>query len=277
MRILVCCKVTPDFEALRESEWAAGAGSESEARVETRFTPRVLNCFDEAALETALRLSDQLAARGEEAALAALSVGGQETEPFLATLRALGFERTVRVSPGADLDFRPAATAALIAAAARYLGGGELILLGDRAGPGDGGTVPFRVAEELGRPCLSRVTDVEAPADGRLRVGWTADDGLRRATISRPCILAVGNAVVAHLRVPTLGDRLVVRHHVTEVLSPADLGVDLETAAAAGTCSLMGLDPVDRSRQAELIVGDTSRDRARAVYDAYVRKALEET
>ena len=105
MRILVSFKVTPDFEALREADWVAAAAGDG---VETRYVRRVLNCFDESALELALRLSESLAGRGVEADLGALSVGGREAEPYLTTLLALGYERAARVEPEAALDFAPA-------------------------------------------------------------------------------------------------------------------------------------------------------------------------
>jgi electron transfer flavoprotein beta subunit len=60
MRILVSFKVTPDFEALREADWAAAAAD----GVETRYVRRIINCFDESALELALRVADARAEQG---------------------------------------------------------------------------------------------------------------------------------------------------------------------------------------------------------------------
>jgi electron transfer flavoprotein alpha/beta subunit len=204
-------------------------------------------------------------------------VGGQEVEPFLATLRALGYERTARVAPGADLDFAPAVTAAIVVAYAQQIDHSELVLLGCRSGPGDGGTVPFRVAEALGWLCLTQVTEVEPLSDGRLRVAWVADDGLLRASLRLPCVLAIGNAIVSRLRVPTLSDRLTVRHRQSDVVSPADLGVDV-TAALARECSaLVGFEVVDRSRPGVVVGGRTPREKAQAVFDAYIRQLVQQT
>ena len=55
MRILVAFKVTPDYEALRDADWARVAASDAAG---TRYVRRVLNVFDESALELALRLRD---------------------------------------------------------------------------------------------------------------------------------------------------------------------------------------------------------------------------
>ena len=65
VRIAVGFKVTPDYEALRPADWARAAADEAAARAEaTRYVRRVLNVFDEAALELALRLRDARAEHG---------------------------------------------------------------------------------------------------------------------------------------------------------------------------------------------------------------------
>jgi len=275
LRILVSFKVTPDFEALREADWAAAAADDAADGVETRYVRRVLNCFDESALEMALRLSDARAERGEAASLGAVSVGGREVEPYLKTLQALGYERAARVEPEAALDFAPAVTAALIAGYVRQVDHSDLLLLGCRSGPGDSGAVPFLVAEALGWPCLTQVTEVEPLADERLRVACMAHDGLLRVTVRLPCVLAVGNAVVSHLRVPTLTDRLARRNVSIDVLSGADLGVDIAAEIRREPCMLAGLEAIDRARQGVIIGGATPRDKARALFDSHLKRLIE--
>ena len=306
MRILACFRVTPDYEALPESAWSAaagrdfssgggtggrrdggagagcgtGSGSRHDAdpagRVDTRYVRRILDCFDESALELALRLSDALVEFGGAAELGALSVGAQGAEPHLKTLLALGFERAARVHTEAALDFAPATTAAVIAAYVRRIDHSALLLLGARSGPGGDATVPFRVAEQLGWPCLTQVTEVEPAARGRLRVTLMTDDGPARLTTRTPCVLAVGNAVVSHLRVPTLTDRLAVRGRLPDVLDPADLGVDLADLSGRGDPVLTAVEGVDRRRESILIAGDTPRAKARALFDSRLKNLLEE-
>ena len=279
LRILACFKVTPDFEALRESEWAAGAAGVPAAsatpRVDARFVRRILNCFDESALELALRARDALTARGLPASVAALTVGAGDAEPHLKTLLALGCERVVRVHAEAALDFAPAVTAALIAAYARRVDQSDLLVLGARSGPGDGGTIPFRVAEALGWPCVTQVTELEALGGERVRVVCEADDGLLALTLRTPCVLAVGNAVVSHLRVPTLSDRLASRTRHTDVVDPEALGVDVAALLSRGASALASLETIDRHRRGLVIEGQSPRDKAHSLYDSHVRRLLE--
>jgi electron transfer flavoprotein alpha/beta subunit len=269
VRILVCFKVTPDYEALRDADWVAGPGD----AVRSRYVRRVLNCFDESALELALRLRDDPAGQGVVAELGALSVGGRETEPFFATLHALGYERAARIEPGAALDYVPAATAALIAGYARRVDRSDLLLLGSHCGPGDSGTVPFLVAEELGWPCVTQVTEV-APAGAGLRVTCAADDGRLSLTVRPPCVLAIGNALVSHLRVPTLTDRLARRESRADVLAPGDVGVDLAEVLGDAPAALEGLERIDRARAGVVVGGGTPAEMARALFAARVGQAI---
>jgi electron transfer flavoprotein beta subunit len=269
MRILVSFKVTPDYEALRETDWAAATGG-----VETRYVRRILNCFDESALETALRLSEALSGRAIAPELGAVTVAGREADPFLRTLRALGYGKAVRIQSEAALDFAPAATAALIAGYAQ-LHGSDLVMLGCRSGPGDGGTVPFLVAGTLGWPCLSQVVAIEPLGDDRLRVDSVADDGLLRVTLRLPCVLAVGNAPVSQLRVPTLTQRLAGRGEEVEVLSPRDVGVDLDDELRREGRVLAGLETIDRSRPGVVIHGATPHDKARNLFEAHLKSLIE--
>jgi electron transfer flavoprotein beta subunit len=268
MRILVCFRTTPDYEALRATDWAALAagGVADEA---TKYVRRVLNCFDESALELALRLAEARGALGAATELAALTVAGREADAHLTTLRALGFSRAARVEPHAALDFAPAATAALIAGFAR-LDRSDVLLLGSRSGPGDSGTVPFRVADALGRPCLTQLTELEPWGEDGVRVICSADDALLRITLRPPCVLAVGNAVVSHLRVPTLGERLARRDLRADVLTPGDLGVDPAAGTLGVTGSLIGLERIDRSRAGVVLPGETPRDAAQALLASHL-------
>ena len=252
----------------RRREDGAPENGDGPGAPETRYVRRVFNVFDEAALELALRLRDARAEAGLETSLAAFSVAGREADPFLQTLQALGFDGAARVDPGAGLDFAPRVTAAVIAAYLRRIGPPDVLLLGSRCGPGESGTVPFLVADELGLPCLTEVTEVQAASRGRLRVTFAAGGGPARATVAPPCVLAVGNAVVSMLRVPTLRDRLAARDRPLDLLSPGELGVDVDAALARRAGRARGhRDHRPRARRDDRPGPDARGEGARAVRD----------
>lgn len=267
-RILVAFKVTPDFEALPAAEWAAADG------VELRYVRRVVNCFDESALELALRLRAVWGGHGVAAPLGAVSVAGPEAELTLRTLLALGYERAQRIAADADLDFAPQVTAALIAAYVRRAAPCDLLLTGCRAGPGDSGVVPFLVAAALGWPCLTQVVELTALADGRLGVTWAVDGGLMSGTLRLPCVLAVGNAVISRLRVPTLRDRLATQSSSVAVLTPEELGVNVSAELTRSTRALTGLEPLATTRGGEIVEGATAGEKAQVLYERFLRARL---
>jgi electron transfer flavoprotein alpha/beta subunit len=108
----------------------------------------------------------------------------------------------------------------------------------------------------------------------RLRVVFTADDGPLRAVAKPPCVLAVGNAVVSMLRVPTLTDRLAARGRPVAEYTRADLETDL--VDVRGDAVLTRLEPVDRRRAGVVVPGATPADKARALYEQHLRARLEE-
>lgn len=270
LRVTVQFAVTPDYEALPRTAWTADG-------VETRYVRRIIDCFDESALETALRLREAAAGVGVDVRVGAVTIGGRETEPFLSTLQALGYAPAVRVDiDPSSLLFAPEVTAAAVTAYELRYVRSDVLLLGCCGGPGEGGTLPFLLAEALDRPCLSRVVEMEPLADGRLRVTCSVDEGLLRATIRPPCVLGIGNAVVAHLRVPTLSDRLAHRDQSVDVLTAADLGVDEDAVLRASGAKLIGLETIDRARAGVVIEGSTPQGKARALYDSYLNDRLEQ-
>ena len=273
LRIAVGFKVTPDYEALRPADWARVAAAEAQARAEaTRFVRRVLGVFDEAALELALRLRDARAERGLQTHLAAFSIGGREADPFLETLLALGYGRACRVEAGEDLDFAPATTARLVAACAERLGG-DVLLLGAESGPGDSAVVPFLAAEALGRPCLTQVTEIDPLDDGRAARDVAGADGPLRATVAPPCVLAVGNALVSMLRVPTLRDRLAARDAEPRGADAARPGRG--RAVGRSPPRSLGLERVERGRAGRVIPGASPEQKARALFEEELRPRLD--
>ena len=271
MRASVYFQTTPDLEALRETDWIA---AEARGAVDTRYVRRIVNCFDESALEMALRLSDARAARGSSTSLRALSIGGREVEPHLKTLQALGYERTARVRAETDLEFAPAVTAAVIAAYVRQVDHSDLVLLGCRDVPGDTGAVPFMVAEALGWPCLTQVIEIEPAADFRLRAAAVTDDAMLHLTLRLPCVLAVGNAVVSHLRAPTLLARLAARDERIDTIDTAALGIDIAAQAGLDTGGVKHLQVIDRGRAGVIVGGKTPHDKARTLFDSYLKGRL---
>ena len=284
LRIVVGFKVTPDYEALRAPDWARAADGAPESGSGAAAGPARPRPGTSAASSTSSTRPpwSSRCACGTRAARPA-SRRASRRSPWPAARPIPSFRRCRRsastTSPGWTpahvLDFAPRVTAAVIAAYLRRIGPPDVLLLGSRCGPGESGAVPFLVADELGLPCLTEVTEVQTASRGRLRVTFAAGGGQVRATIAPPCVLAVGNAVVSMLRVPTLKDRLAARERPLDLLSSGELGVDVDAALAAEPARLAGLETIDRERAGTIVAGRTPEEKARALYETHLRARLE--
>ena len=135
--------------------------------------------------------------------------------------------------------------------------------------------MPFRVAEKLGWPCLTQVVEIER-CWLTIACVWPARSTtvFCAATLRLPCVLAVGNAVVSRLRVPTLTDRLAQRGKPIDVLSAADLGVDIAEELSRETCALTGLEAIDRARRGVIVDGDDAATRRRRPFSQRTSRAM---
>lgn len=147
MNITVCVKRVPDTETrVRIAEGGLGIAPDG--------VKYVLGPYDEFALEAALRLVEQAGA-GE---VTLLSYGPEAAQESLRSGLALGAHRAVLLKGEPTMDGW--ATARVLAS---ELGdaGAELVLLGVKAVDDDQQQVGPMVAELLGRPCATSVTELE--------------------------------------------------------------------------------------------------------------------
>lgn len=155
------------------------------------------NPFDEYALETALRLTEDGRSPKQRAGeVIAVSVGGAEVEPVpLRSALATGASRAVRVDPGAvALDGWVVALAleALVRSEAP-----DLVLLGKQAVDGDTNQVGQILAERLGWPAACFAATVVESSDGTLVVGREVDGGVQSLRLTLPAVITVDLRVVA--------------------------------------------------------------------------------
>jgi electron transfer flavoprotein beta subunit len=268
MDILVCFKVVPDLDQLPGSDWEI----DSRFRIETGFVQKMINPYDESALELSLKLCES---SDRPVHLTALTIGDKKSEIYLKTLNALKFARTVRIEQHADIRFSPEKIAAVISGYVQKMGRQDLILMGAQSGEGDNAKTPLFTAEMLHWPCVTQVIQLEPCGDDGLKVTSMVDGGLLKQMIKMPCVLAVGNAPNANLRVPTLKDRAACSKQAIEVRQIEEfmLRDTLEDSGQDGV--LKGLEIINRRREGLILAGATPAEKARVLYDAYLKEWLE--
>lgn len=264
MKILVCFSPVPEFEMMFAEDWVV----DENRHIDVGFLKSGLNCFDESALETALKFRDAAAQRKRPTGLSAVTIAGSEIDPVARRLLALRFDRVVRIDPPTDMRFHPFTAATLIS---RYVGrhaAQDVVMMGWQSGVGQNAQTPLLTAEMLGWPCITQVIGV-SPADRQhLTVASRTDDGHLEQTIQAPCVLSVGNAPHSCLRMPTLKDRM--QHGKRPIETMAFQDVD----TAAEPFSLCALHVIRRTRNGVCIEGDDPEEKAKALYHNYLKQRL---
>lgn len=268
MKILGCFKVVPDLDAIVEQDWEV----ENQRAVDTGYAKLVWNCFDEGALEMMLRLSEFSEGLNVVFQLSALTVGREKTEGFLKTLYALGFSEGVRicVEEERELLFSPEWVSGLIAAYVEKIAMQDVVLTGTQSSDGSNQKTPYLLAERLGWPCISQVVGID-PVDGEhLKVVSQVSGGRMVQQVKTPCVLAVGNAPCAYLRIPTLRDKMKLGKRPVTRLMPEELC----SGRGHSGLQLAALNPIDRKRNTILIDKGSPEENARCLYEEYLKERL---
>ncbi|MCF6248310.1 MAG: hypothetical protein L3J69_13255 [Desulfobacula sp.] len=272
MRTLVCFKTMPDIGLISSRDWKIS----DDMSVDLRFVKHIFNCFDESALEMALKLSDLTSSTDSPFDLTALTIDDDSADLFLKHLLAVQYNTAVRIHPdrGFDLRFNALSLSRLIYSYVKKIGGQGLVILGAQGSIGDNGQTGLLVAERLGWPCINNVSDLKpGPSYHSLDVTSRQDGAVMIQTIALPMVLIIANAPDSpYLRVPTLKQKLDVGEKKISVLSPADLGVDKKNLGNDKT--LMELQKKQMRHTCKIISGSSPKEKAQHLFDRYLKKRL---
>ena len=215
MKVLVCFKAVPNWEKVLDEDWTVFS-----PECDVKYAGTSFNCFDESALEMALRIKD-----GDgEAVIHAVTVAEFLSAPLVETLYAAGFDE-VKMIKGDGSEFNSEQVALRLfehAQKEKY----DLLLTGIQAGMADTGLVPCYLAHKLGYNYISDVLGIEA-VNGAVTVAQHDEKGLWERRFSFPAVVSVGNSP-AVLRAVNLRQRVAVRGKSASVfeMSLSDRGVD---------------------------------------------------
>jgi hypothetical protein len=182
LKIVVCFKVTPDFEQVLPSDFENFSSD-----IDLNYVRRIINCFDEAALELALRIKDGRTAKNLPTECVALTYADALQSTFSRAIFAAGFDEIqlikcsdnsekIGLNEGNNSEFDSLNVAKNLVIktknepknseynslnVAKNLAdrikkiSPDLILTGKQAGYADSGTVPFYLGELLELPVFS--------------------------------------------------------------------------------------------------------------------------
>lgn len=221
MKIVVCIKQVPETANVRinpETNTLIREGVQS-----------IVNPFDMYALEEGLRIRER-----HGGTVTALTMGPPQAADALRETFGLGADEAVLLSDRAFAGADTLATAYVLAAAIRKIGGVDLVITGRQAIDGDTGQVGPGVAENLGIPHATEVRKIEEIADSRIVVERLLEDGYVRLRLPLPALLTVTKEINVP-RLPSLKGKLAARKKEIPVWKAADLDVDAERLGLNGS------------------------------------------
>ncbi len=178
MRIVVCIKQVPSTNKVQlhpETNTIIRDGRQS-----------VTNPFDTYAIEEAVRVKE--AVGGE---VIALSMGIPETERLLRDAESRGVDRAVLLS---DRNFAGAdtlATSYTLSLGIRELFPVDLILCGKMAVDGDTAQIGPELAEQLGIPHVTDVSEIDSITETAIECKKETDHGYQHLKVKLPALLTV--------------------------------------------------------------------------------------
>lgn len=252
VKILVCFKVVRDLEQVIEEDWNVEKG----ASLHIDYTKKIWNCFDEAALETALRIKESLGGECQCSAVTAAD-GSMEIGGFVRGLYGVGYDNVAVISGGGD----PAESIA------QYAGqkGFDAILTGMQASPCDSGKTGAMLAEYLTLPFINRVYHLE-PGEKGLIAETPIEGGMRRMEILSPAVYAFGNAKYSYLRSATLREKMKASAKTPELIQ--------EDGTKGQAFPLLAYEQAREKRQADMIGESDPEAAARVLYYQYLKEVL---
>ncbi|MAI79527.1 MAG: hypothetical protein CL917_11340 [Deltaproteobacteria bacterium] len=224
MRIVVCVKEVMDPDAVNNYAVAGRLeiGEDGKTLTQTAI-PRLMNGYDEQAIEAALRLRDE----GADFTLAVISAGS-DPEKMLKHAAALGAQELVAIQVDPEsLDQQ--AFARLLAAQIETMGGADLVLCGRQASDDDQGVVPALIGEQLNMPVIT-VARAVALLDNQVRVTRVTSDGDQVVAAACPAVVTISNEL-GDPRYPSAAAKVKARRIKPTVVQPSDLGLSPEDIA----------------------------------------------
>jgi electron transfer flavoprotein beta subunit len=177
-KIIVCAKQVPDTNEIKIDPVTKTLVREG--------VPSILNHDDANALEEALKIKDQY----PDTTVTVVTMGPPQAKDMLTECLAMGADDGILLSDRALGGSDTWATSNAVAAAINKLGEYDLIFAGRQAIDGDTAQVGPQIAEKLGLPQVTYVTEFKLSADRKhITVKRALEDGYELIEIDTPCML----------------------------------------------------------------------------------------
>jgi electron transfer flavoprotein beta subunit len=256
MNIVVCIKEITDPEATIDSYKMDQA---AKTLVPFGKVLKVVNPFDEQAVEAALRIKDKIGAK-----VSVVSLGNNLDRVVVKKPLNMGADELILLEDEAYTGGDSWSNAQALAAAIRKIGEVDLILCGRQAADSNAGQTGIGIAHLLGLPCVTVVRKIEI-TDGKATVERVITNGFETVEVTLPAVITVSNEL-GQARYPAIKNIARSAAIKPMVWKPVDLGIEPTLVGTQGR-QLTTQDcyiPVFEAT-CEIVTGDTVEEAAQTL------------
>ncbi len=244
MKIIVTIKQVPDTTEIKidpETNTLIREGVES-----------IINPFDLHAVEEALKIKENLGG-GE---VTAISMGPPQAKDALKEVIAMGVDKAYLLSAKEFAGADTLATSYTLSVAIKKLGDYDLIISGKQAIDGDTAQVGPGLAGHLDIPQVAYVKKIERIDKKSVRVQRMTEEGYEIIETPLPALLTVLKDINLP-RLPTLRGKLISKKTEIPVLTPQDIGADLDRIGLPGSpTQVIKIFSPDVKKDSKIFKGD---------------------
>ena len=264
MNIIVLVKQVPDTAQLSSSVDGLKLLDES--------GPRVINPWDEYAIEEAILLKDKHGGQ-----VTVIAMGPEEAREALKHAIAMGCDAAIRVWDDSYIGSDTLATSYILAQAIQKLGDVDLILLGRGTVDSDTSQVGPALAQRLGYAPLmyvSKVTEVD-PGAKTISVERLVEQGRQLVSSSLPAVIGTVKEINEPRYPSFIGIRKAARMEMP-VWSAAEIDADTTKVGASGSGVIWPsiFAPMARESEVEIIEADDVCEAATILADKLIAEKV---
>ncbi|MEZ7003726.1 electron transfer flavoprotein subunit beta, partial [Streptomyces sp. AD55] len=242
LRIVVTVKYVPD---------ATGDRSFSDdLTVDREDVDGLLSELDEYAVEQALQISEN---SDDDVEVTVLTVGPEDAKDALRKALSMGADKAVHVEDD-DLHGTDVMGTSLVLAKAVEKAGYDLVISGMASTDGVMGVVPALVAERLGVPQVTLLSEVSV-GDGVVRGRRDGDAASERLEASLPAVVSVTDQS-GEARYPSFKGIMAAKKKPVVSWDLSDLGLDADEVGLAGAWTVVDSALERPARTAGTVVKD---------------------
>ncbi|CAM5328184.1 electron transfer flavoprotein subunit beta/FixA family protein [Streptomyces sp. URMC 127] len=242
LRIVVTVKYVPD--ATGDRHFA------EDLTVDRDDVDGLLSELDEYAVEQALQIKE---AADDDAEITVLTVGPEDAKDALRKALSMGADKAVHVEDD-DLHGTDALGTSLVLAKALEHVGYDLVVSGMASTDGGMGVVPAMLAERLGVPQVTLLSEVKVE-DGKVTGRRDGDAASEQLEASLPAVVSVTDQS-GEARYPSFKGIMAAKKKPVESLDLSDLGIEAEEVGLEGAWTKVDEAAERPARTAGTVVKD---------------------